>query len=270
MVPCYNAEHLLPHFFASVERMSPKPTRIIFTHNNCTDKTADVLKQFKSYSSVPCDIYELFFAKDETAKRGVYSVMGDICQFLWLKARDYSADWTYLTACDTFAASPDILSILSDWDVPYVTARVMRSFPEGICLSAKWRHPTDPALFRMCKPRAVFRWLTPNKLCVARPLACGIPLGRNGETTLFDDSALMASGFHCYRRDLLWDARLNWTPIPVGCSEDFGFNKSMRELGYKVCIDGVAIVDHVVYDCVHERKAWSKDVEDGKEVFMFE
>ena len=257
LTPCYNAEHLLPFFFASLRELNPKPDFIIFSENNSTDKTLQMLVDYKE---IPNIVLKLVFIKDIVKKKGAYHPMAKICQRLWGAARFYDTDYTILTAVDTFVRSPDAIETLIDWNVDFVTARVARSFPEGLMISAKWKHPTNPKLHRMFKPQLMLRWLVKGELLTARIM--------NKPVKLLDDTPLMASGFFCFSRKLVQDKRLNWFPIPKSpvkgdhCSEDFGFCKNAAKLGYKIHLDELVILDHVVYDKHHLTKAWTLGASD--------
>jgi len=262
LVPVRNAEHLLPFFFQSLREMNPKPDYIVWCTNNNTDKTIKLLKQFQKANSlriidVPSEIIQLpDFPKDFVKKYGAFEAMALVRQRLWERARELNSEWTFMCDVDEFAVSTGILGMLSDWDVDFVVARMfMGTAKDGkMYIAGRW----EPDLGMYFKP--VIRALIPNKLIVARP---AVPA-----PNALDPTPLSAEGFYCFSRRLVQDRRLNWHPRLIlpnvdlkEISEDCGFCYKTRKLGYKIHLDGITLVDHVIYDSKNKLKPWSKSPE---------
>jgi hypothetical protein len=268
MTPCFNAAHLFPFLFKSYAELNPQPDYYLWSENNSSDGTRRILERRVSNSFGREELLGKFGFSRDAAVGKPYSVIARVMQALWERARQLNPEFVCLNAADQFPVSPDIIGVLEDWNVDFVFGRVIRVFPEvkdGFTVSARWKHPLDSTKTRMRIVKANLKWLIPHKLLVARPAGTPIPI--------FDDRLLMGGGFNCYSNRLLQDKRLNWYPIPdkpegskEQPSEDFGFCLNMLRLGYKICMDGITVTDHVVYDVKHKVKAWSVNV---RKPFLF-
>ncbi|MCW4046177.1 MAG: glycosyltransferase family 2 protein [Candidatus Bathyarchaeota archaeon] len=264
LVPVYNAAHLLPFFFQSIRDMNPKPDRIVWAVNNCTDNTVPMLKAF---NDVPSELIELpDFPRDFVKKHGAFEAIAIVRQRLWERARELDAEWTFMCDVDEFAVSTDILGILSDWNVDFVAARVIvgTAFAEEIGrLDACWLGHilSDGYTYRTRKVPAIVYKLASQKLIIARP---AFP-----EPNALYSNLLGACGFYCFSRKLVQDHRLNWHPLTgaddgTEIGEDIEFCCNARNLGYVIHLDGIALVNHVIYDEKRRLKPWSKNFEFGE------
>jgi GT2 family glycosyltransferase len=253
LVPCYNAAHLLPFFFQSLRNMNPKPDYIVWSVNNCTDNTVQTLKDFYD---VPSEIIQLpDFPRDFTKRHdksdeggGSSEHMAIIRQRLWERARQLNADWTFMCDVDMFAASTDVLDIMSGWKVDYVAARILRYQQGEYRLNANWHG--SPRKFKEPNYACGIEYdLIPKELIVARPPPPELPA--------LDSTPTWACGFYCFSRRLVQDRRLNWHPRLKGFSEDIGFCTHARKLGYQPHLDCVVTIDHVAHDSKTPLKPWS-------------
>jgi GT2 family glycosyltransferase len=258
LVPCYNAAHLLPFFFQSLKNMNPKPDYIVWSVNNCTDNTVQMLRDF---SDIPSEIIELpDFPRDFAKTHGEYAAMATVRQCLWERARQLNADWTLMCDQDEFAVTIDILDILSGWNVDYVGARVLSysDKEENYKVGASWHNSKSKGShYGLCHEIEII----PNELIVARPAEIS--------SSFLDPSPIWVWGFCCFSRRLVQDRHLYFHPILKGYGEDVGFCVRARRLGYQPYLDGIVIVDHVVYDAKNTVKAWAGEVVAGLKNFEF-
>lgn len=238
LTPCFQSAHLIPRFIESLNKLDPQPDRYVFSENNSIDDTLEML--VSAPLGPPHEVLRVWFAKDAVKRTGRYTPMAHIMQLLLTRARQLDPDFAIISACDVFVRTPDAVEILTAWNVDCIAARIVRWFPGGLFISAKWAHPYRKDLYRMAR-----LWKQP-----------------------FDDTPLMVGfGLVCLSRRLIQDRRINFYPIPPSpipgdqCSEDFGYCMQMRKYEYKCCLDGIVSADHVVYDEKHQVKAWTKDEE---------
>jgi len=65
-----------------------------------------------------------------------------------------------------------------------------------------------------------------------------------------------SAGCLCLSRKVIQDKRLDFWPILPGFSEDFGYCKKARDLGYKIYLDGTVTLTHRIRS---KWKAWNVD-----------
>jgi hypothetical protein len=273
LVPVYNAEHLLPFFFQSIRDMNPKPDYIVWSVNNCTDNTVPMLKDFRD---IPSEIIKLpDFPPDFITQHGSDSAIGIVYQSLWERARELNSEWTFLCDVDEWAVSTDILSILSHWNVDFVATRKLLRDNYRTFISALWS---------TLKPT---RWeirMAPYWTREIEIQGCKLIIARiaHPTTPALDSTVLVANGFFCFSRRLIQDRRLNWHPFKTPPDLDEKQKKmldastvfccSARDLGYKIHLDGIAVITHVLYDSKRQLKPWTFDKDEkpiGMEYFKF-
>lgn len=232
LTPCFQSEHLIPRFIEHQKKLDPQPDLYVFSENNSTDNTLKLLVE----SDLPHEIIRTWFVKDAVKRSNRYSPMSHIMQLLLTKARRLDPDFAIISACDVFVKSYDAIDILTSWNVDCVAARILRWFPQGIFISAKWEHPT----------RKGYQQMTQRTL------------------RLFDETPLMVGfGLVCLSRKVIQDKRINFYPIPKSpkegdqCSEDFGYCLQLKQNGYNCCLDGIVEAEHVLVDVKNRAKAWT-------------
>ena len=240
MTPCFNSAHILPTFFDCLRELEPQPDLYVFAENNSVDGTLEMLWNFE----LPREVHRLWLVKDAAKRTDPYVPMAHIRQVLLTRARRLNPDYIIFCDVDVFVRTPDAIDVLTTWQVDCVAARIIRIFPKRkMMISAKWKyHEGTPTVMR------------------------------NYMENVFDDTPVMVGfGLVCLSRRVIQDRRINFYPLPkskVGLvAEDFGYCLQMREYGYKCCLEGIVIADHVVYDEKNRTKAWTKD---GSEYCQFE
>lgn len=237
LVPVRNAEPYLPFFFKSIREINPQPDCIVWAVNNCTDKTVPMLKGF---CDVPSEIIKLpDFSRNFLKQHGTLNAIAIARQRLWERAREINAEWTFMCDVDEFAVSTGILGMLSDWNVDFVVARVLQRKETGeYIVMANWLASDGTFLTRVIDK--VMSLEFSDKLVLVRPIF--------SMRNILDSTPLWAWGFCCFSRRLVQDRRLKFHPL-LGktLSEDIGFCHRARKLGYKIHLDGITLVDHVIY-----------------------
>jgi len=243
---CYNVAHLLPLFFNTLRRLNPQPHLYLFAENNSTDDTLKKITEFE----FPKEIIRLWFRKD-TGKMysNPFVPIGHIRQMVLTRLRQLDPDYVIWCDADIFVKTRDVVDVITTWEVDCIAVRMLRIYPEGLLLSAKWKHPYKKNLY----------WMM------------------NSTRLAFDDTPLMVGfGIACLSRKVIQDRRINFVPIPLNpftkedlTSEDFGYCVQMKEHGYKCCLDGIVVADHVIYDPQQRMKPWTKTA-DQERPFPFE
>ena len=283
LVPVYNVAHILPYFFNALHELNPKPDYIVFLENNSTDKTLDVIRFYLQHSDlidgIKSELITMQFDRDHVQKYGVWDLFAKICQRMWQRARELNPEYVWRVDSDVFIRSPDALKQLADWNVDIVAASILRAFPEGLCVSAKWKLDNKYKHFAMRHVRALVRRINDSELLVGRSVA--LPkwhsyysidktqssfLGKKTDYGLDRTPLMVGGGLTMFTRKVLCDKRLKWYPLyqrgavkGKAISEDYSFCMYAHDAGYDTCLDETVIADHVIYDKLHEIKPWSSD-----------
>lgn len=256
LVPCYNVEHLLPYFFDSIERMTPKPNKIVFSIHNITDKTTEMIRDFNAINTELITLPD--FPKDFAKKYGEFENMAIVRQKLWNRAREINAKWTFMIDSDMFCVTKNALDVLSNRNKDFVvTMQIHRALHyEGrqVFVSAKFLNGERPyanATVLTLKDGLVVACPTDN----LQPFYSGIE---------------WAGGFYCFSQKFVQDRRLNWHPIIEmteqekrlnkyyrQAAEDCSFCHKARELAYEIFLDGLVKNYHVIEDPTKPKKAWN-------------
>ena len=251
LVPLHNGAHLLPFFFASLRKMNPKPDYIVWYPNNNTDDTVQTLKTFQD---IPSEILEFpDFPSDFAKQNGAFEAISIVRQRLWERARELNSEWTFMCDQDHFTVSPDLIDILSTWNVDFVVTPQMRlchnTQPPETSLDA-WYSLNGKVM--KAHPKFYTYDLIPHKLTVCRIAEVPrMPLMPNMK---------LVHGFYCFSRRLVQDRRQNWNPMlptdSIYYSDDTAFAYSARKLGYNIHCDGLGIIDHLIYDGIRGKEVW--------------
>jgi len=232
LVPVFNVGYVFEDWASRIYRLDPQPSEVVFCENNSTDNTLELIKE--SYLD-----YELIRIHTKDPRRIPFSKCYDIIahtrDLLLSRARKLDPDFAIFLDSDILIGSPDFIDALITWDKDIVGGRYMRPFPEGLLLATLFFHPYDNNKRRLKKKH--------NELL----------------TEVYATSA----GCLCLSRKVIQDRRLSFYPVPARHSEDFGFCKKARELGYKVYLDGLVRLVHRL--STKRWKSWSTIRKDKKQ-----
>jgi glycosyltransferase involved in cell wall biosynthesis len=235
LIPTYNCSNTLGKLFRYLDKLKPQPTTTIFAENNSRDNTLWQIR--KHYKHKPHKIIRVWFREDAAKTcKSVYEPIAHIRQLLLTAARHYNPDYSIFLDADVYPLSQNLISILTKWRKDIVGGSYVRMFPDGPFLASKWTVEGRPDLFRYYK----------------------IPYAELMEPLM------TSAGCLCLSRKVVQDHRLNFYPLygkDARASEDFGYCLKARELGYKVFLDGTAVLWHDLQQL--RPKPWMKR-KDGK------
>lgn len=230
LIPVYNSAKTLPTLFRHLDKLNPQPNMTFFCENNSTDTTLWLIR--KHYKHKPHKIIRVWFREDAVKVCGnPYEPIAHVRQLLLTAARHYDPDYAIFLDSDVYPLSPNLIEILTGWQKDIVGGSYIRLFPEGPFLAAKWKIPDQPGY-----------------VCMYR-----VPFAELMEPTM------TSAGCLCLSRRAIQDRRLNFWPLyekDPEASEDFGYCLRAWELGYKVYLDGTAVLWHEI---PHKPKPWMRN-----------
>lgn len=231
LIPVYNSAGTLPRLFRYLRRLDPKPDMTFFAENNSTDATLWLIR--KHYRNEPHRIIRVWFRGDAVdACSSVYEPIAHVRQLLLTAARRFDPDYAIFLDSDVYPLSPNLIAILTGWQKDIVGGSYVRLFSDGPYLASKFPVEGRPDLYR---------YYTVPFAPLMEPI-------------------ITSAGCLCLSRRVLRDKRLNFWPMYEGdkrASEDFGFCLRARELGYKIYLDGTAVLWHDLSHVAHV-KPWSR------------
>jgi len=238
LIPCFNSSLIWDRFVESLRRLDPQPDRYIFLENNSTDGTFDLIRNTEL--PAPKEIIKVHFAEDAVQRsETVYDCIAHIRQLLLTRARHLNPDFAIFLDDDIVVDDHDMIHTLTLWNGDIVGGSYMRMFDIGMHLAARFASPIEGKvrMYKKVKGALMFPLMT-------------------------------AAGCMCLRRKVIQDRRLNFFPITKSdiegdvASEDFGFCRSAKRLGYEILLDGLVSLSH--WSAINNRliKPWT--FEDGK------
>jgi len=264
LIPVHQATEFFNETAKHLYKLDPQPDLYIFTENNSTDRTLDLIQQFDR----PKKVIRLQFP-DEAARSGclragkpdgtVHDVIGAIRQTLLQAARQVDPDFAILLDSDVRVRSYDLIRRLTRWSDDPV---YRRDQVDIVCGPIRRHSPwgTQFAAFRFGSTREEFHTIE------NRP-----PL-----TRILDEVLLAGGGCMCLPRSVIQDKRLYFYPVihpelgeentiirkqatqanfPIpNFSEDVAFSLHARKLGYRFFLDWSVFLDHWVDD---RTKPWT-------------
>jgi glycosyltransferase involved in cell wall biosynthesis len=229
LIPVYNNAKTLPKLFRCLDRLNPQPDMTFFAENNSRDTTLWLIK--RHYKHKPHRIIRVWF-RDDAAQTcvSVYEPIAHIRQLLLTAARHYDPDYAIFLDADVYPLSPNLIAILTGWQKDIVGGSYVRLFPDGPFLASKWPVEGRPDLYRYYR----------------------VPYAELMEPLM------TSAGCLCLSRKIIQDRRVNFWPLySLEASEDFGYCLRARELGYKVYLDGTAVLWHDT-ECQVRPKPWMR------------
>jgi len=232
LIPAYNCSNTLNKLFNYLDKLKPQPDTTIFAENNSRDTTLWLIK--KHYKHKPHKIIRVWF-RDDTIQhcKSVYEPIAHIRQLLLTAARHYNPDYAIFLDADVYPISPNLITILTGWNKDIIGGSYVRLFPEGPFLASKWPVEGRSDLHRFYRV----------------PFA---PLM---------EPIMTSAGCLCLSQRIILDKRVNFYPLyqkSQMASEDFGYCLQARDAGYKVFLDGTAVLWHDHFHIAH-LKPWTRD-----------
>lgn len=237
LIPVYNRGDILPTFFKFLYQLNPQPDLYVFAENNSSDDTLKKLQEFK----LPHKIIRVWFRKDAAMLSiNRYIPIAHIRQLLLTFARDYDSDYAIFLDSDVFPQTKELIKSLTSWNKDVVGGAYMRKFPSGIGLASKWKDPNKGYMLRQ---------------------KAHLPL---------EEPEVTSAGCLCLSRKIIQDKRVNFYPVRIYASEDFGYCLQAREHGYQIFLDSITQLRHA-FHANNTTKAWTRNVLTGRyEQFFYE
>lgn len=238
LIPLYNSGKTLPTLFEALYTLSPQPNLYVFAENNSSDDTLEQVRQFK----LPHKIIRVWFRKDAVMiNQNRYVTIAQIRQLLLTFARDFDPDYAIFLDSDVIPQTTKLIDSLTSWKKDILGGAYLRPFPNGIYLASRWKHPT-------------------NKGATVLRQKISLPL---------EEPLVTSAGCMCLSRKIIQNKRINFYPTITGTSEDFGYCLKAREHGYKVFLDGVTKLKHMIPEMLI--KPWSRSSRTNQyEPFFYE
>ena len=263
-MPCHQAAKYFDSVTSALYKLDPQPDLYVFTENNSTDGTFDLIQQFDRPKRIirlrfPDDAVRTGRLRFPTHHQTVHDVVGAIRQCLLQVARQLDPDFAILLDSDIRIRSHDLIWRLTRWSddpvyrrnqVDIVCGPIRRLSPWG-------RHF---AAFGVGSTREEFSMIE----------------NRPPPTRILDEVLLAGDGCMCLPRRVIQDKRLYFYPVihpeleeenaitrrqaaqanfPIpNFSEDVAFSLHARKLGYKFYLDWSIYIDHWMDD---QTKPWT-------------
>lgn len=223
LITAYNSAKLLRQTLRFMEELDPQPDKYVFSENNSTDGTLNVIRQWQC--SHPTEIIRLWFREDAVQILGnKYEVLAQIRDTLLNRARKMDVDYAIFVDSDIFITHTDFITRITSWNKNLVGAAVpVFRASHGLCLSPTWINCGSE---RETKPQIV------KTVCDG-----------------FEEVYSVGAGALCISRKLLMDREVNFSPTirkPQVYGEDISYCIKARQHGYKVYVDGSLLLGHYV------------------------
>jgi len=210
LVPVFNSGKILPTLFSYLYELDPQSNLYVFAENNSSDDTLKQVCRFK----LPYKIIRVWFRNDAAmSSENRYVPIAHIRQLLLTFARDYDPDYAIFLDSDVFPLTKGLIKNLTYWRKDIVGGAYLRVFPEGIWLASKWKS---------------------NSMLHKKTF---LPL---------EEPYVTSAGCMCLSRKIIQDKKVNFYPVLLGASEDFSYCLQAREQGYKVFLDGITKIKHLI------------------------
>jgi glycosyltransferase involved in cell wall biosynthesis len=206
LVPVYNAASWLPTWLQYAKKWSGA-TEFVFIENNSSDNTIQIIAN----SGLPHRLLRVWFKKRPLSTVGFtpFTPMAHVRQLLLSYMRRVGGDCVFVDS-DVYIHDPDFIERLAKSKGDIVGGSYTRLFPEGIRLTALFND----------RKRYLFV--------------------KNGK---YDVLAIGMGCAYVHER-VLKDRRLDFFPINMLASEDFGYCLKAKKLGYKVILDNTLNIGH--------------------------
>lgn len=210
LVPTYNASNRFKEWSEQIYALNPQPDKVIFVENNSVDNTLELARNFRQAHEVI-----RFWLVD--APHDVFYSIAHARQLLLTRARRINPDYAIFLDDDIYPVSKNMIERLTNWNKDLVGGSYIRRYPEGLWLASIWAR-TDGSI----EPRNVV-------------------------TAQIQEVTVTSGGCLCLSNKIIQDKRINFFPLREGFSEDFGYCKQARELGYTIWLDGTVRLGHGLY-----------------------
>lgn len=243
---------------AAIERLNPRPAKIIFCENNSTDRTLQEILGWE----YPHEIIRVWFSRMAASIPGhEYDGIAHARDLLLTKARHMDLDYAIFLDDDTIPESPDFIQRFIDNGLDLCGGAYSRTFGDGkVYLASKWStkqsmsempYGNDPKMQKVIGEAVARANKSENGyLCFG-----GLDSAKLYKVAITSGGALALS------RKVLEDKRLQFYPIHheltdgvPKTSEDFGFCLLARSLGYEVYVDGRIRFAHM--DTGNKNRPW--------------
>ena len=211
LMPTHQIEGVFGETARHLYELDPQPDRYIFSENNSTDATLELISKFDA----PKELIRVWFQdhamNHPRIKRDIIAVMR---QFLLQRARHLNPDFALFLDSDIWVLSRDLISRLTRWGNSGIIAGPVTLFNA------------------ILGPLLSVRLLADRKPSGHPPLV---------------EVAGAGTGCMMLPRKIIQDRRLNFYPI-LGhdvYSEDMAYCESAGSLGYKVFVDWSVDLDHL-------------------------
>jgi glycosyltransferase involved in cell wall biosynthesis len=223
-----------------LETIKPQPKYWLFCENNSTDQTMEVIKAWKQ-SHPRTYLIRLWF-RDDYKGDTRYDKIAIVREYLLKKARQLHPDYLIFIDDDIWVQTgSNLIGALTYSQVDIIGAPYLRYFAtgeEGLWIASKWFNPDRKDGF----------------------------IYRKAADPYLQQVAMTSGGCLCLSKNVLKDNRLHFYPVPEDCSEDFGFCKTARDLGYKIWLEGRIQLKHVMYKGNKSTRDWYVTDEEAKQI----
>ena len=225
LMPVHDAETSLELCLEFISRLDPKPTKVIFCENNSTDRTVEIINNYKGSK----EIIQFNVKRDFLYGKHTHTVIAMARQKLLERARELSPDYAMYVDSDILLLQRDTIQRIHDRELDFMGIPYYRHFVGGIFLSS------------LTVKDGKIREHTYLETDLFRPYAI------SGGTMILSRSAIQ-------------DTRLHFYPIhnivAANMSEDFSFCVLARSQKYEIYLDKRIYVNHIIPASMRA-KAWA-------------
>ena len=253
LVPVYNAENRLGIWMKMVERLNPRPQKVIFCENDSVDKTVKIIKKWK----YPHQLIKLTIdkeikskVKDEMKSRGkTFQIIALVRQTLFLIARKLNARYAIFMDDDIIPSYPNVIEQLISNNKDIVGGVYIKKY-NGIT-------PVIVAFWNVDAPKENMPQIDDLddaiKSCKEHDFHF-IGFGKCGHQLY--ETTFIGGGLMCLSNKIISDEKIMFHPIFGGGGEDAGFCILAGTFGYKTFLDGKVRCSHMDFS---KKRFWGQN-----------
>lgn len=245
-----NSEKHLIVWMKMIESLNPYPEKVIFCENDSSDKTVELINQWK----FPHELIS-FKSKQSDAKKDIYAVVARNRQLLLERARGINPKFAIYMDDDVFPDDQDIIKRLISHKLDIVGGAYLRHFELGTPrIASKWDINTSLKDLPPLNPKVK------NKIKELKENGYKYLLLSSCEYRLYK-VALTSAGCLCLSKKIIQDKRINFFPrknldYEDLVSEDFKYCLLARKYDYEVYLDGNSRLSHLGFDYKEKKRPW--------------
>lgn len=232
-MPTHQSGVYLQRTLDCLYRLHPQPDMYLFSENNSTDNTLQILWSFARRKRIVRSRFRKnYYEKSDTR----YDIIGAVRQQLLQLARTVDPEYAVFLDSDVWPQTRKLIPLLTRHGKDIVAGPIFRHYPQGMFLNCLWRGEQGKYRYRL---------MPETHDPIEQVLAVG-------------------GGCMCLSRQVLQDTRVNFYPVKrpwlnEECSEDYGYCLDASRFGYTCWLDTTIPLKHFSPMTERQRKPWLVD-----------